>query len=316
VAKVAFLFPGQGSAAVGMGDAIASASAAARQVMHRFRALLPEVYAVCARGPTDQLIRTANAQPAIFAVDCACLAALDERNVRPDVVAGHSLGEYAALVAASVVDFETGLRLVIERASLMEKATAARPGKMLAVLGLGVGQVATIVGAWADRGIIANANDNAPGQIIVSGDASTLDAAAADFRASGARVMELPVGGAFHSALMREAEDVFVATLEAAPFADARIPLISNLTAAASQDAATLKSALRAQITGSVRWRQSIDTMLADGANTFVEVGPGRILSGLVQRCTRDRSVRILNVEDPDSLERTAQALGAARHEE
>ncbi len=165
MAKVAFLFPGQGSAAVGMGDAIASASAAARQVMHRFRALLPKVYAVCARGPTDQLIRTANAQPAIFAVDCACLAALDERNVRPDVVAGHSLGEYAALVAASVVDFETGLRLVIERASLMEKATAARPGKMLAVLGLGVGQVATIVGAWADRGVITNANDNAPGQI-------------------------------------------------------------------------------------------------------------------------------------------------------
>ncbi|MBA2447684.1 MAG: ACP S-malonyltransferase, partial [Chloroflexi bacterium] len=272
--KLAFVFPGQGSAQVGMGEAIGRSSPAAGRVLDQLEALRPDLRALCSSGPEAELIRTANAQPAIFAVDCACLAALDERGVRPDLAAGHSLGEYAALVAAGAIDFETGLLLVIERGALMERATASRPGTMLAVLGLDTERVAEIVAAWQDRGVIANANDNAPGQVVISGDVATLEAAAEDFRAAGGRVRALPVGGAFHSALMQEAQDAFVETLEQTTVADARIPVVSNLTATATHDADALKAALRGQITGSVRWRESVEALVAASADAFVEVGP------------------------------------------
>ncbi len=311
MATLAFVFPGQGSATVGMGLAIAQASPAAARILDRLAELHPDVRKLIEEGPKDELIRTANAQPAIFAVDCACLAALEERGIRPDIVAGHSLGEYAALVAAGVVDFETGLRLVVERGARMEESTSARPGTMLAVLGLTTEQVDEIVARWQECGVIANANDNAPGQIVVSGEADVLSAAAADFRESGARVMELAVGGAFHSALMADGERAFRPTLVAAPFVDGRVPLVSNYTAMPSTDAATLKAALQAQITGRVRWRESVEAMVATGADAFVEVGPGKVLSGIVQRCTKGRPVTVLNVEDPASLEKTVDALRA-----
>ena len=309
--KLAFVFPGQGSATVGIGLALAEVSPAAARVLDRLGELRPDVRARIEHGPKDELIRTANAQPAILAVDCACLAALEERGIRPDVVAGHSLGEYAALVAAGVVDFEAGLQLVVERGARMEESTSARPGTMIAVLGLTTEQVDEIVARWQGRGVIANANDNAPGQIVVSGDVDVLREAGADFKAAGARVMDLPVGGAFHSALMEDGERTFAPTLDAAPFSDGRVPLVSNFTAVPGTDAATLKAALRRQITGRVRWRESIEAMVEAGADTFVEVGPGKVLSGIVQRCTRGRSVTILNVEDPASLDKTASALRA-----
>jgi [acyl-carrier-protein] S-malonyltransferase len=306
--RLAFLFPGQGSATVGMGESIGTRSPAAAGLLGQ---LDPTLLSLMRAGPKDELIRTRNAQPAIFAVDCACLAALDARGVRPDVAAGHSLGEYAALVAAGALDVATGLRLVAERGALMERSTAARPGTMLAVLGLEPARVAELVATWQDRGVIANANDNAPGQVVISGDRATLEAAAPDFRAAGGRVMPLPVGGAFHSALMQDARDAFVALLDAAPLANARIPVVPNLTAEPTRDAGQLKSALRDQITGSVRWRESIDAMLTAGVDTFVEVGPGKVLSGLVQRCARGRDVQILNVEDAETLERVVGLLGA-----
>lgn len=307
--KLAFVFPGQGSATVGMGLALANESPAAARIIDRLGELRPDVRALIENGPKDELIRTANAQPAILAVDCACLAALEERGIRPDMVAGHSLGEYAALVAAGVVDFETGLRLVVVRGARMEESTSARPGTMIAVLGLSTEQVDEIVARWHERGVIANANDNAPGQIVVSGEVDVLREAGADFKKAGARVMDLPVGGAFHSALMADGERAFAPTLDAATFADGRVPLVSNFTATPSTDAETLRTALRRQITGRVRWRESIDAMLAAGADTFVEVGPGKVLSGIVQRCTKGRSVTALNVEGPTSLHKTVDAL-------
>jgi len=166
-----------------------------------------------------------------------------------------------------------------------------------------------IVARCEGRGVIANANDNAPGQIVVSGDVEVLRESAADFKAAGARVMDLPVGGAFHSALMAEGARAFAPLLDAAPFADARVPLVSNFTATPGRDAATLKAALHPQITGRVRWRESVEAMVAAGADTFVEVGPGKVLSGLVQRCTKGRPVTVLNVEDPASLEKTLEAI-------
>ncbi len=307
--KTAFLFPGQGSAAVGMGRDIVAASPAARAVWDEVAAALPDLRRLCFEGPLEELVETANAQPAIFAVDCACLAALGERGVAPDVVAGHSLGEYAALVGAGVLDFETGLPLVLQRGELMERSAAARSGTMLAILGSNPDEVNATIEEWQQQGVIANANDNAPGQIVISGDVETLQAAAPAFRALGARVMDLPVGGAFHSPLMADGETAFAPHLEAAPFRDGRIPVVSNYTAAPAQTADNVKAALRRQITGKVRWRESVEAMLALGVDTFVEAGPGKILSGLVQRCTRGQPVKILNVEDPASLEKTLAAL-------
>lgn len=307
--KVAFLFPGQGSATIGMGQAIGSASPAAARVLDQLAAVAPAVRTLSDEGPTETLIRTSNAQPAILAVNCACLMALDERRIRPDIVAGHSLGEYAAIVAAGVVDFEAGLRLVLERGALMEQAAAKQAGTMSAVLGSTPEQVEQVIARWQARGVIVNANDNAPGQIVISGDVETLRAAAPDFKSAGARVIELAVGGAFHSPLMAEAEREFAAVLDAAPFAEGRLPVVSNLTATAASDAAAVKDALRRQITGRVLWRQTIETMREFGVDTFVEAGPGKVLSGLVQRITRGQPVTVLNVEDGASLGRTVAAL-------
>jgi [acyl-carrier-protein] S-malonyltransferase len=309
VGKIAFLFPGQGSAAIGMGEALAAESPAARAVLDQLATLAPAVRALSQVGPRDGLIRTSNAQPAIFAVDCACLAALEERGIHADVVAGHSLGEYAALVGAGVLDFADGLPLVLERAALMERSAGARPGTMLAILGSTPEAVNATIEEWQAHGVIANANDNAPGQIVISGDVETLQAAAPAFRALGARVMDLPVGGAFHSPLMADAQEAFAPILEAAPFRDGRVPVASNFTGALSQTAEDVRAALRSQITGQVRWRESIDAMLALGVDTFIEAGPGKVLSGLVGRCTRGQAVTILNVEDPASLEKTLAGL-------
>jgi [acyl-carrier-protein] S-malonyltransferase len=311
VGKVAFLFPGQGSAAIGMGEALAVESPAARGILDRLGELAPAVRQLIHEGPREELIRTSNAQPAIFAVDCACLAALGERGARPDVVAGHSLGEYAALVGAGVLDFEGALTLVLQRGALMEQAASARFGTMLAILGSNPDDVNATIEEWQRQGVIANANDNAPGQIVISGDVDTLQAATPAFRALGARVMDLPVGGAFHSPLMADGETAFGPLLDAAPFRDGCIPVVSNYTAAPATAAEDVKAALRRQITGKVRWRESIEAMLAFGVDTFVEAGPGKVLSGLVQRCTRGQPVKILNVEDPASLERTLAALAS-----
>ena len=307
--KLAFVFPGQGSATVGMGVALADASPAAARVLDELGALRSDIRALTLDGPQDELIRTEHAQPAIFAVDCAALAVLAERGIRPDIVAGHSLGEYAALVGAGVIDIAAGQRLVIERGRIMEQSTSARPGTMIAILGLSTEQVDEIMLPWQAQGVISNANDNAPGQIVASGEVEVLRAAAADFRAAGARVMGLPVGGAFHSALMADAERAFAPILDAAPFVARRIPLVSNLTAVPSTDPQTIRAGLRKQMTGRVRWRESIDAMLAAGVDTFVEVGPGTVLSGLVRRCTKEKAVRVLNVEDPTSLEKAVAAL-------
>jgi [acyl-carrier-protein] S-malonyltransferase len=309
VGKLAFVFPGQGSAVVGMGDEIARVSPAARAVLDRLASSLPAIDRFRREGPKDALIRTAHAQPAIFAVDCACLAALTERQVRPDIVAGHSLGEYAALVAAGVVELEAGLALVARRGELMEMAAEARRGTMMASLGLDHDVVGNVVATFHGRGVIANANDNAPGQAVLSGDVETLALAGEALRERGARVIDLPVGGAFHSPLMAEAEEEFRADLEVMPFSEPRVPVISNTTAETGHDAATLKAALLGQITGNVRWRESVLRMLDLGVDRFVEVGPGKVLSGLIQRCARGRDVVVLNVEDGASLERTLRVL-------
>jgi [acyl-carrier-protein] S-malonyltransferase len=310
--KLAFLFPGQGSATVGMGRDVVAASPAAAAVWGELAAAVPSLERLCFEGPLEELVQTANAQPAIFAVDCACLAALEDAGLRPDVVAGHSLGEYAALVAAGALTRAEALPLVQARAEAMQ-AACARPGSMLAVTGLADEQVEELVAGWDGEGVLALANYNSPGQIVVAGDTAAVRGAAPRFVAAGARVTELVVGGAFHSPLMEPAQAQFVPTLDAAPLRDARLPVVSNTTARAATGADELRAALRTQIMGGVRWEQSIEAMLALGADTFVEVGPGRTLSGLARRTAQKHDVRprLFNVEDGASLAKTVDALQA-----
>jgi [acyl-carrier-protein] S-malonyltransferase len=307
--KIAFVFPGQGAAAVGMGQALIASHPAAAAVWRTVVAALPELDRLCREGPLERLVETLHAQPALFGVDCACWAALTAAGVAPDVVAGHSLGEYVALVAAGVLEVEEGLALVRARAAAMQRA-CARPGTMLAVTGLTADQVEAIVAAWDGDGVIAVANYNAPGQTVISGDLAAVRAIAPAFEQAGARVTELVVGGAFHSPLMAPGEPEFWPALAAAPFRDARVPVVCNTTAQPATAAEALRGALRSQMTGCVRWQQSVETMLGLGVDTFVEVGPGRTLLGLIRRCLpRDARVRLLNVEDPASLEKTVAAL-------
>ncbi|HZU05606.1 MAG TPA: ACP S-malonyltransferase [Chloroflexota bacterium] len=315
--KLAFVFPGQGAAVVGMGRDIVAASPAAAALWEQAVAALPALPRLCFEGPLAELVETVNAQPAIFAVDCACLAALTAEGIVPAVVAGHSLGEYAALVAAGALEFASALALVRARAAAMQ-AACARPGSMLAVTGLDAARVEALVAEWRGDGLLVVANYNCPGQVVVSGDVAAIRAAAPYFTAAGARVTELAVGGAFHSPLMAPGEARFLPALEAAPLRDARLPVVPNLTARPTTAAEELRAALRRQITGSVRWQQSVEAMLALGVDTFIEVGPGRTLLGLVRRTAAERGLRprLLNVEDAASLARTVAALRTSVDEE
>jgi len=308
--KTAFLFPGQGAAAVGMGRDVVAASPGAAAVWAEVTAALPDLARLCFEGPLEELVQTANAQPAIFAVDCACLAALTAEGLTPDVVAGHSLGEYAALVAAGALSLSEALPVVRARADAMQ-AACARPGSMLAVTGLEAQAVEELVSAWDGAGVLAVANYNSPRQIVVAGDTAAVREAAPRFQAAGGRVAELGVGGAVHSPLMEPAHATVLPVLEAAPLRNARVPVVSNTTARPAATADELRDALRGQLLGGVRWEQSVETMLELGVDTFVELGPGRTLLGLVRRTAgkHDARPRLLNVEDGDSLAKTVTAF-------
>jgi [acyl-carrier-protein] S-malonyltransferase len=310
--KTAFVFPGQGAAAVGMGQNIIAASPEAAAVWAEAVAALSDLAELCAEGPLDRLIATSNAQPAIFAVDCACLAALRAAGAEPDIVAGHSLGEYAALVAAGALAFSEALALVRARGEAME-AACARPSTMMAITGLEAGEVEAIVEDWDGDGVLAVANYNCPGQTVVGGDVATVRAAATRFTAAGGRVIELAVGGAFHSPLMAPAEAIFLPVLDRTEFREPLLPVVSNTTGRVATTAAQALDALRPQITASVKWEQSVETMLDEGVDTFVEAGPGKTLIGLVRRVAAKREARprLLNVEDGSSLAKSLAALRA-----
>jgi [acyl-carrier-protein] S-malonyltransferase len=308
---IAFLFPGQGSQQVGMGVSIAEASPAAAEILRLTDDVAGRsLSSLRAEGPQELLVQTVNAQPAVFSVDCACAAALGEKGIRPEAVAGHSLGEYAALVFAGVLDFPTALRLVTRRAELMQECCEKHPGKMMAVLGLEPERVDQVIRSLGDVGVLQAANYNCAGQVVVSGEASAVEQSAAAFAEAGGKTRELVVSGAFHSPLMAEAAREFSGVLEEVTFSPASVPVYSNSTGTASTDATQIKEALRNQILGSVRWQQSIEGMAAAGIDTFVETGPGNVLRGLVRKCVP--GVKLLGVEDAKSLAATLQAFGLA----
>ncbi len=261
-----------------------------------------------AHATPDELRQTYIAQPAIFCVSVAALQALERAGVRPSFVAGHSLGEFSALVAAGVLSFEAGLALVARRAEAMQRAADARPGSMSSVLGLSVEGVEMAVAAAAGNNVLAIANDNAPGNVVVSGDFPALERLPVAAKELGAkRVVPLNVGGAFHSPLMGPAAEAFWPFLAAAPLRDAAVPVVANATAEPVTVAAELRELLGRQLTGPVRWTESVRRLADLGVDTFVEVGPGTVLSGLIKR-TLD-GVRVLSAGDAAGVAAVAETL-------
>ena len=296
-----FLFPGQGSQYAGMGRELADSFSAAREVFEEAdRALGFSLSQLCFSGPEDELKLTANTQPAILTVSVAAFHVLEEKGVSPDYVAGHSLGEYSALVAAGALTFLDAVRLLRKRGQYMQEAVPPGEGAMAAILGMRPGQVAEICRKAGD-GKATPANLNSPEQTVISGAAAAVKSAVEQASASGAkRAVVLPVSAPFHSELMRPAQERLEKDLRTTQFSSLKIPIVTNVDAGVITSGAEAREALIQQVTLPVRWEESIRELIELGATTFVEVGPGRVLSGLLRQI--DRSVHSLNVEDGKSL--------------
>jgi [acyl-carrier-protein] S-malonyltransferase len=283
--SLALLFSPQGSQLVGMGRDLAERSGAARATFEEANDTLGwPVSATCWDGPSARLDDTRQTQPCLLTTSVAAYRALAERvDPQPAVVAGHSVGEYAALVVAGVLDFAAALRLVSRRAELMAGVRAE--GGMAAVLGLDRESVETVIAGVGRPTELVMANDNAPGQVIISGRLQALEAAEEPMRAAGARrIVRLAVSGAFHSPLMTEVVDRLAAAFEAEEWQDAQVPVISNVTAEPLTDAARIRSLLAEQVRSPVEWVRSVERMVADGVDLAVECGPGSALTGMVKR--------------------------------
>ncbi len=302
--SLAFVFPGQGSQKVGMGRELYDAHPGVREVFDKAAAVLGfDIARLCFEGPEAELTATLNAQPAILTLSYACYELARAEGITARVVAGHSLGEYTALIAAGVLPFEDAVRLVRRRGELMHQASE---GTMAAILGLSAEQIAEA--CREATGIVQPANFNAPGQIVISGEVAAVEAAMTIAQNKGAsRVVKLPVSGAFHSPLMREAAEQMAQLIQAAPVSTAQIPTVTNVTGEVAQSAEEIRSALVRQMTSAVLWEKSVQTMWNLGVRTFVELGPGRVLSGLIRRIEKEATT--LNVEDSGSLEKTIRTL-------
>ena len=306
--KILVQFPGQGAQAVGMGTALAASHAEARAVFEEVNdALNEDLFAIMRDGPEDDIRLTRNAQPALFATSMAAMAVLEREVGKPvselaDFVAGHSLGEYAALVAAKSIGISDGARLLRQRGDAMQSAVAVGEGAMAAILGADEDVITEIVTAATAEGLVQLANDNAPGQIVISGTATGVDAAIAIAKEKGIRkAIKLPVSAPFHCDLMAPAADVMAEALASVAVQNAVLPVICNVTAAGEQSADALRANLVTQVTGRVRWRETLVGLGESGVTTFIELGTGKVLSGLVKRTLQD--VTAVNLDGPDDLD-------------
>ncbi len=308
--SLAFVFPGQGSQQVGMGRALAEAFAESREVFAEADAALGfPLSRLCFEGPESELQLTANTQPAILAASIAALRPLVARGVRPDWVAGHSLGEYSALVAASSLSLADALRTVRRRGQYMQEAVPVGTGAMAAILGLDLASIQAACREAAQGETVSPANVNSPGQVVIAGHAAAVERASALCKEKGAkRAVPLPVSAPFHCALMQPAQERLAPELAALAFSDPAPPLVNNVDAEVVREAAACRAGLVRQVSGTVRWQESVERLVREGVTSFVEVGPGSVLSGLVRKIAK--GARVLNVDTPDSLESTLAALG------
>ncbi len=304
MSKIAYIFPGQGSQAVGMGQNVCAHSEAARTIFEQADEYLGEkISTLCFYGPEDALKQTIHTQPALYVTSAAVLAALRERGAAaPEAVAGHSVGEYAALYAAGVFDFETGLKLVSRRAQEMHRAGQSQPGAMAAVLGLTGLQVSEICADAQDAGPVSAANFNGGRQVVISGSPKGVAKASELAKAAGAkRILPLNVSGAFHSALMAPAAEAMKYALRDAVIQSAKLPVVANLTADYETAPDEIRANLAAQIDHPVRWEETILRLVGDGFDTFVEVGSGTALAGLMKRIAPD--VKAVSIGDGAAVE-------------
>jgi [acyl-carrier-protein] S-malonyltransferase len=306
---VAFLFPGQGSQAAGMGKELAEKYPIARQTFDEADQTLGyKLSQLCFEGPEEQLRLTEITQPAILTASVAAFRVLSEKGIKPNFVAGHSLGEYSAQVAAETFSFADAVRTVRNRGKYMQEAVPVGVGAMAAILGLDLDKVTAICTDAAQDEVCEPANINSPGQIVISGHAAAIDRAIKLAEERGAKkAVSLPVSAPFHCSLMKPAQERLAVDLQALKFQNPATPVVCNVDAALVTAAEPSRDALIRQVTGSVKWEQSVRLLIDQGVQTFVEVGPGKVLWGLMRQI--DRSKTCLNVGDEASLQKTLESL-------
>jgi len=311
MSRLALIFPGQGAQSVGMGASLARAFPEAGETFAEADAALGfPLGELCCNGPEEELKKTENAQPAILTVSVAAYRALAARcPLAPLLVAGHSFGEYSALVTAGALSFGEAVRLVRRRGQLMATALPAGAGTMAAIVGLNEEAVQAVLAGVGAAGIVEIATLNCPGQVVVAGEmAAVTEAGRRASEAGASKIRPLQVSGPFHSSLMRPAAERFAAELERIEIRPARVPVVANVTARPVADPVEIRRLLVAQICSAVRWEESVRYMLSAGVGIFLELGPGRVLSGLVRRVSHE--ARIINISDEPSLKEALAILG------
>lgn len=309
--KTAFVFPGQGAQAAGMGKALAEQVPAAGQVFQEAdRVLGMRLSSLCFEGPEEELKLTANTQPAILATSIAALRALEERGVKADFVAGHSLGEYTALVAAGSLKLEDALRVVRQRGLFMQEAVPQGEGAMAALIGGDLESVNALCEEASALGVCAPANINSPGQIVIAGHKSAVEHAARIAKEKGIRrAVLLAVSAPFHCELMKPAADRLAPVLDEIEFLDLNVPLVTNVDARVITSGGEARASLIRQVASPVRWSDSVRLLLDEGVTRFIEIGPGKVLSGLIRQM--DCSSEVLNVDSPETLQESVAACGS-----